>query len=1640
MKLHIPLSLRSALLSACAVASFTSFSRAAVFENYENGATGAFKELYGEGPSYTIEDELHFFNNHVTGDSVQGGALSADGDILFRNCGKIEMTENYAKGNVSRARGGAIHAGGQVVFDGIGRVTLNGNYAAGEPAPGGAIDADGDIVFRGCSEVEIADNYTESTFKPSDIYTPVPDLVYGGALFTDGQVTFENINRVTLSGNYAAINRQSADSFVAFVTGGAVDANDGVIFRNCGEVEITGNCVRGILPPEPDESYTYFPCYDYGGALDAGGDIVFEANSRVVVRGNYVAGNSSTGQKDGEGTCVLTAFHTRFPGGGLEPANMEIKVKEGQSFECYDGGWIEGVLYINGDQNHLAPEKEDATRYRGTVTFSGRYTEEDLESIMGRELTPQEIEQGVLNPSRVMYACGVRVCDGTLALEDGSILFADDWQWKDVDGQVQDYESGGLVIGEYAQLVMRNATVYTEKTLGYGIDPPTESGGTREVISGGEASISSASFSGANTIYAHSLESTGGTWTFNVSERNLTESLVTLKFHVPHEDMENGVWVNATGLGTFTSQAGTVFDIEFEGTLAEGKYKLLEFDKTDGTWEHEAGIPEITGRAGSTTIGEAGKGDVYLTTDGNTVTLIFDVVGVSAGPEPNPEPAPEDRQPTTLTWGNGNGTWADGEGNEDGHWSASVTDKNFYKGDSVVFGSAAEVTLQGVVRPGNVLVNNADGTVKFTGSGQITDVDIPSQQVKLTKEGAGTLEIDTNNAYTGGTELKAGTLVTGNAGALGLGAVRVSGGTLDMGGNALVNELDVAGTANVANAGKYAGKLVLESGVLNGDLNLEQDAELKGGTVADVLSGKGGVAVSGDVTLSGANTYTGKTTVQGDGNLHVTGSLASKELEVQSGGTYSGAISGAGLNVNLAGGTIAGDVTLGEGSTLRATAQGAAVKGKLSVASGGSLSVKDVQEGATLSVSELVADGGKLGLDSAKPGALDVGTFTTTANRTALDVGDVLYRDSGTYTLLNYETLGSGSSVDALYLAALEGLHSRKEFNLELRATSLTLSVSGETQSLTWQGSTGVWTNEAGHAWQTGESGVDNNFYDLDDVKFVDAEDVKIQGNVAPGSIEVEVGEGKTTTFTNVDDKTLGHIRGSAPLTKEGKGTLAIETDNSEYTGDITVKAGTLKAGHANAFGTGNVFVNSATFDANSLNVAAMVTMRGQSTLENASNVKSLTFDSGARVKSSTGYTLASGNTLTIGPTGSSYTGDFIFGGGTLTLTGGAFDLSGATVSFSGEQHSVLDLSGWEGLTSGQEYTLFVGGIATDMLDVRLGNGMDGAARLEERDGKIVLVIDGVTGAPQSGAEYATAISSQTEGNMAHLRRLRGAIGSGQALSSDRKVGAYITGYTENNYLEQDAQGLGYHRTEIGGTLGVETARKNGQFVVGAALSAGRAHVSPTGSAPRYHEDVIREDLYLVANLGRLRSTTTVGLGQHEIDMRRAGASSQDVSGNSVNLSEELAVTLNRSEKHSFESFFAVESSYNRIDGFSEGGANPAALNVDAHEAFATDLSLGLRANFLFPVVSGAPLAVFSVQGAAITSVGDTVTDVTMRYAGASDSYNVRSAKRNRWGYSAGASLTVPVSPNAAIFGSSEAILRGDSHEVTATLGVKLNF
>ncbi len=113
----------------------------------------------------------------------------------------------------------------------------------------------------------------------------------------------------------------------------------------------------------------------------------------------------------------------------------------------------------------------------------------------------------------------------------------------------------------------------------------------------------------------------------------------------------------------------------------------------------------------------------------------------------------------------------------DANWQnvANAAQERFFTLDTVTFDDTStnlnDVELVGLLQPGAVTVN-ATRNYKFAGSGLIVG------GASLTKSGAGTLTIATNNSYAGSTDINAGTLQVGDggtSGSLGSGAINNNG-------------------------------------------------------------------------------------------------------------------------------------------------------------------------------------------------------------------------------------------------------------------------------------------------------------------------------------------------------------------------------------------------------------------------------------------------------------------------------------------------------------------------------------------------------------------------------------------------------------------------------------------------------------------------------------------------------------------------------------------------------------------------------------------------------------------------------------------------------------------------------------------------
>ena len=567
-------------------------------------------------------------------------------------------------------------------------------------------------------------------------------------------------------------------------------------------------------------------------------------------------------------------------------------------------------------------------------------------------------------------------------------------------------------------------------------------------------------------------------------------------------------------------------------------------------------------------------------------------------------------------------------------------------------------------------------------------------------------------------------------------------------------------------------------------------------------------------------------------------------------------------------------------------------------------------------------------------------------------------------------------------------------------------------------------------------------------------------------------------------------LKGDTTLVVNG-GTITVSGDNS-YTGGTTVNGGTLVAGYDKAFGTGDVEVNNATLDLKQFSVANKVAMSGNSTLGHAEGASHIVLRRDSQVNFREGYTLGSGKVLEVAGD-STYRGALTLSGGTLALSG-KLTVQG-DVEFAAGAMTTIDVSGWTGLNDG-DVLADLGSASHGYVDGCLTlNGIIGDWTLKFDDATGVLTLqtvkeetfspdltrnqqvvydtikkimgkskpDGLLGVlgkdvvsthdekalkrllqAMSGEEYTTMMSSQIEGNQARMRRLRSAAGSAHPQVPQYGMGLYVNAFNNDADVDSDASGPGYSRLEWGANVGVE-ARIEQNTILGMGLEKSRARVTPNG-ASRYHEEATRLDAYMVHETGSWRMMGAVGMGEHRYDLRRTlpngdKTEAESMNGSSVNVMAELAYTLNLAEQHVLQPFFVLESSYNKIDAFEEEGAGSASLRGDSRQAWATDVTLGMRYTYSFATVSGAPAASLTIHSGVVGSVGDTTDELNLRFAGAEDErFTLNGANRNRWGYNVGVFVSLPLNETTSVFGSAESLLRGDTTQYDAQIGVRVAF
>lgn len=254
----------------------------------------------------------------------------------------------------------------------------------------------------------------------------------------------------------------------------------------------------------------------------------------------------------------------------------------------------------------------------------------------------------------------------------------------------------------------------------------------------------------------------------------------------------------------------------------------------------------------------------------------------------------------------------------------------FQAGKEVVFENAGTVTIGDRVAPKSVLVKGDSSTV-WNGMGQIIG------ETPVVKEGSGTLEMNAVNTYTGGTQIKAGTVKAGGVGSFGCGIIELTGGVLDLGGYEINNEIQLGG-GQLEGATALGNLLVFKTGY-----DIRQNIAARGAQIEDglQLSIAAGAALTVEeelelkkartLDLSDGGEFRGKLLVEADGILklstkgstpiatgsiwHLNGATVSGNLSTAQVSKAAARTSTAGTTLRISGSNhISGALTLNGGS------------------------------------------------------------------------------------------------------------------------------------------------------------------------------------------------------------------------------------------------------------------------------------------------------------------------------------------------------------------------------------------------------------------------------------------------------------------------------------------------------------------------------------------------------------------------------------------------------------------------------------------------------------------------------------------------------------------------------------------------------
>ncbi|EEP2604269.1 autotransporter-associated beta strand repeat-containing protein [Salmonella enterica] len=1257
-----------------------------------------------------------------------GSTTISEGTLIATNVealGTGNVTDNATlEMNTGGDFDNAISGSGQVVKSGDETLTLSGanSYTGGTTISGGTLVAS-NVEALGTGD--ITDNATLELNAGGDFANNI-----GGT----GSVVKSGDKTLTLSGSntYTGGTTISGGTLVASnvealgsgdVTDNAtLEMNTGGDFAN--NIGGTGSVVKS-----GDETLTLSGANSYtggttisGGTLVASnvealgtGDVTDNATLELNTGGDFDNAISGSGQvvKSGDKTLTLSGINsytggTTISGGTLVASNVDAlgsgDVTDNATLELNTGGDFDnaiggtGSVVKSGDKTLTL---SGANSYTGGTTISGgTLVASNVEALGSGDVTDNatlELNTGgdfanniggtgsvVKSGDKTLTLSGTNSYTGGTTISGGTL----------VANNVEALGTGD---------VTNNATL----ELNTGGDFDNAISGSGQVVKSGDKTLTLSganSYSGATTISGGTLIAThvNALGTGAIDNRASLLLDASGQFTVTDLTTESG---GNTEIGAGSTLQATTLTQKSDSTLTIN----LDSNTADPVI-HAASQVSLAGTLDITGVGDVLDSDPASTDDLDTFTLIASDKTIAGDFEKLTVAGMDADLADFIT--------VDGRIDDTGKQYELTTALTWYadRDDAVTDAH------------GTFNLTNADGS--FAVNTVLENVDATLDPASATgwdgtsliKQGAGTLILNAENTYTGGTTISGGTLVATNVDALGSGDVTDdatlelnTGGTFD---NAISGsgQVEKSGDDKLTLSGSntYTGGTLISSGTLvandvnalgTGDVTDNATLMLNtGGDFTNNIGGTGRVEKSGDdaLTLSGSNTYTGGTLISGgtlvanDVNALGTGDITDNAtLALNAVGDFDNAISGSG-KVEKSGDdalTLSGSNTYTGGTLISS--------GTLVASNVEALGTGDVTDNATL---ELNTSGT---FDNAISGSGQVvksGDKMLTLSGANSYSGGTLISD-GTLVASNVESLGTG---DVTNNATLE-LNTGGDFTNNISGSGQVVKSGDDALALSGANS------------YTGGTLISSGTLVATNVDALGSGDVTDNA-----TLELNTGG----TFDNA-------ISGSGQVVKSGDKTLTLSGSNT-YTGGTLISDGTLVASNVEALGTGDVTDN-ATLELNTSGTFDNVISGSGQVVKSGDDALTLSGSNTYR-----GGTTISGGTLVATSVEALGTGD-VTDNATLALnTGGDFinNIGGTgRVEKSGDQ--TLTLSGANSYTGG---TLISSGtlVASNVNALGSGDVTDNAVLELNTGGTFDNAISGSGQVEKSGDGTLTLSGSNT--------------------------------------------------------------------------------------------------------------------------------------------------------------------------------------------------------------------------------------------------------------------------------------------------------